>query len=153
MKNLVFFILFQFLFSNICLSKNIDIKEELELDLNCKFIKLILKNNDYNFHTFLPEEVKINNLDLLKIKSIKPETLQIEGLSDFLSKNKNMEIKLANKEIIYFRALDSEKNYSESGILTRKSGELIHEITKNINTENSEKDISIYICKNKSENA
>ena len=143
----------QSLFSNICLSKNIDIKEELELDLNCKFIKLILKNNDYNFHTFLPEEVKINNLDLLKIKSIKPETLQIEGLSDFLSKNKNMEIKLANKEIIYFRALDSEKNYSESGILTRKSGELIHEITKNINTDNSEKDISIYICKNKSKNA
>ncbi len=147
MKNLVFFILFQFLFSNICLSKNIDIKEELELDLNCKFIKLILKNNDYNFHTFLPEEVKINNLDLLKIKSIKPETLQIEGLSDFLSKNKNMEIKLANKEIIYFRALDSEKNYSESGILTRKSGELIHEITKNINSGQKEKKIFFFSCK------
>ena len=80
--------MFQFLFSNICLSKNIDIKEELELDLNCKFIKLILKNNDYNFHTFLPEEVKINNLDLLKIKSIKPETLQIEGLSIFYLKIK-----------------------------------------------------------------
>ena len=139
--------MFQFLFSNICLSKNIDIKEELELDLNCKFIKLILKNNDYNFHTFLPEEVKINNLDLLKIKSIKPETLQIEGLSDFLSKNKNMEIKLANKEIIYFRALDSEKNYSESGILTRKSGELIHEITKNINSEQKEKKIFFFSCK------
>ena len=139
--------MFQFLFSNICLSKNIDIKVELELDLNCKFIKLILKNNDYNFHTFLPEEVKINNLDLLKIKSIKPETLQIEGLSDFLSKNKNMEIKLANKEIIYFRALDSEKNYSESGILTRKSGELIHEITKNINSVQKEKKIFFFSCK------
>ena len=139
--------MFQFLFSNICLSKNIDIKEELELDLNCKFIKLILKNNDYNFHTFLPEEVKINNLDLLKIKSIKPETLQIEGLSNFLSKNKNMEIKLTNKEIIYFRALDSKKNYSESGILTRKSGELIHEITKNINSEQKEKKIFFFSCK------
>ena len=39
-----------------------------------------------------------------------------------------------------------EKNYSESGIITRKTGELIHEITRNIKSENAEKYISIYSC-------
>ena len=42
--------------------------------------------------------------------------------------------------------LIKKKNYSESGIITRKTGELIHEITKNIKSENAEKYISIYSC-------
>ena len=40
-----------------------------------------------------------------------------------------------------------KKNYSESGIINRKSGELIHEITRDMKSENSEKDISFYSCK------
>ena len=44
--------------------------------------------------------------------------------------------------------LDEKNNYSESGIITRKTGELIHEVTKNIKSENAEKYISIYLCKN-----
>ena len=43
-------------------------------------------------------------------------------------------------------SIDKEKNYSESAIIDRKSGELIHEITRNIISENSEKDISFYSC-------
>lgn len=39
-----------------------------------------------------------------------------------------------------------EKNYSESGIINRKSGELVHEVTKDLKSENFEKDISFYIC-------
>ena len=52
-------------------------------------------------------------------------------------------------QLIYgekFKILDQKNNYSESGIITRKTGELIHEITKNIKSENSEKYISIYKC-------
>ena len=37
--------------------------------------------------------------------------------------------------------------------LHEKAINTLKEITKNINTESSEKDISIYICKNKSKNA
>ena len=47
--------------------------------------------------------------------------------------------------------IDKENSYSESGIIDRKTGELIHEITRNIKTENSEKDISFYLCSKKNE--
>ncbi len=47
---------------------------------------------------------------------------------------------------LLFKSIDKEKSYSESGIIDRKTGELIHEITRNIKTENSEKDISFYSC-------
>ena len=46
----------------------------------------------------------------------------------------------------YLKQLIKKKNYSESAIIDRKSGELIHEITRNIKSENSEKDISFYSC-------
>ena len=45
------------------------------------------------------------------------------------------DIAIARKEIEVWRA-----------VITRKTGELIHEITKNIKSENSEKYISIYSC-------
>ena len=50
------------------------------------------------------------------------------------------------------RAFDDEKNYSESAVLTIKTGELVHEITKNIKLEEKEKDISFYSCKNINQN-
>ena len=43
--------------------------------------------------------------------------------------------------------MDEEKNYSESGIINRKSGELVHEITRDIKSNNPEKDISFYLCR------
>ena len=58
-----------------------------------------------------------------------------------------------NKDIVLFKAFDNDKNYSESGIINRKSGELVHEITRNVKSENSEKDISFYSCRKKQENA
>jgi hypothetical protein len=39
-----------------------------------------------------------------------------------------------------------KKNYSESGIINRKSGELVHEVTKDIKSDNFKKDISFYKC-------
>ena len=48
--------------------------------------------------------------------------------------------------MVLFKSIDQKKNYSESGIITRKTGELIHEITKNMKSKNSEKYISIYSC-------
>ena len=66
-----------------------------------------------------------------------------------VSKSENLNVKIVNKNVVLFKSIDKEKNYSESAIIDRKSGELIHEITKNIKSENSEKDISFYSCSKK----
>ena len=70
----------------------------------------------------------------------------ISGLSAFLSKKTKFDVKVVNKNIVLFKAFDEEKNYSESGIINRKSGELVHEVTKDIKSDNFEKDISFYKC-------
>ena len=85
-------------------------------------------------------------MNKFKIESIKPEKLFVKGLSLFLSKSEKLDVKIVNKDIVLFKAIDQEKKYSESAIIDRKSGELIHEITRNIESDNSEKDISFYSC-------
>ena len=88
-------------------------------------------------------------MDKFKIEAIKPETLFVDGLSLFLSKSEKLNVKIVNKDVVLFRSIDQERQYSESAIIDRKSGELIHEITRNIKSENSEKDISFYSCRKK----
>ena len=123
------------------------------MEFNCKLEKKIIKNSEYNFKTFLAEEVDEQNLNSLKLYTNQPSTLMIYGLSDFFSQNSNFDVKIVNKDVVLFKAFNKEKTYSESAIITRKTGELIHEITKNINSENLEKYITIYYCKNKTKNA
>ena len=153
MIKLSFFIFLIFIIFNNVFAKNININEDLNLEFNCKLKKKIIKNSEYNYKMFLAEDLNVKNLDSFQIYSNKPNTLMVNGLSKFFSQNSNYDVKIVNKDVVLFKAFNNKKTYSESAIITRKSGELIHEITKNINTENSEKDISIYICKNKSKNA
>ena len=101
------------------------------------------------FEDFLAQDLNEKGLDKFKIEAIKPETLFIEGLSLFLSKSEKLKVKVVNKDIVLFKAVDQERKYSESAIIDRKSGELIHEITRNIKSDNSEKDISFYSCSKK----
>ena len=140
------------LFFNSTLAKDVDIQEDINLSFVCDLEKKILKNSEYNYQTFLAKDINEKGLDKLKIESLKPDTLSINGLSSFISKSEKLSVKVVNKDIVLFRAIDQEKNYSESGILTMKSGELVHEITRNIKSENSEKDISIYSCRKNKEN-
>ena len=153
MIKLFYFIFFSFIALNNVFAKNININEDLNLEFNCKLEKKIIKNSEYNFKTFLAEEVDEQNLNSLKLYTNQPSTLMINGLSDFFSQNSNFDVKIVNKDVVLFKAFNKEKNYSESAIITRKTGELIHEITKNINSENLEKYIAIYYCKNKTKNA
>ena len=153
MIKLFYFIFFSFIALNNTFAKNININEDLNLEFNCKFEKKIIKNSEYNYKTFLAEEVDEQNLNSLKLYTNQPSTLMVNGLSDFFSQNSNFDVKIVNKDVVLFKAFNKEKSYSESAIITRKTGELIHEITKNINTENSEKYITIYYCKNKTKNA
>ena len=142
-------ILLSLLFFNLSFAKDINIQENINLSFECKLEKKIIKNSEYNYQTFLAEELNDKNLEEFKIEAIKPEKLFIDGLSLFLSKNEKLNVKIVNKDVILFKAFDEEKNYSESAILTRKSGELIHEITKNVKSENSEKYIFFYSCTKK----
>ena len=131
---------------NLSLAKNIDIQEDIDIGFVCELEKKILKNSEYNYKTFLAKDLNEKNLDQFTINAKPPEKLLIKGLSVFLSKNTKFDVKVANKDIVLFKAFDKDKNYSESGIINRKSGELVHEITKDLKSDNFEKDISFYTC-------
>ena len=142
----LFTILISLLFFNQTLAKDVSINENIDLEFVCDLEKKIIKNSEYNYQTFLAKDLNEKGLDSFKILSKKPETLFIKGLSSFLSVSSKLNVKVVNKDVVLFKSIDQEKNYSESGIITRKTGELIHEITKNMKSENSEKYIFIYSC-------
>ena len=131
---------------NLSSAQNIDIQEDIKIDFVCKLEKKILKNSQYNYKTFLAKDINEKNLDYFQIEAEQPEKLLINGLSMFLTKNIYLDVKVVNKDIVLFKAFDEDKNYSESGIINRKSGELVHEVTKDIKSDNFEKDISFYKC-------
>ena len=138
-------ILISFLLSNQSLAKNIDIQENISLIFKCELEKKIIKNSDYNYEVFLAKDLDKKELNKFEIESLQPETLYIKGLSSFLSAIK-LDVKVVNKDVVLFKGVDKGSNYSESGIIDRKTGELVHEVTKNIKSENSEKDITFYSC-------
>ena len=141
-----FILIIIFLFTNNGQAKNINISVKTDLDLNCKFEKVIIKNTEHNFVSFTNDQVERENLKSLKIIAKNPDILVIKNLSKFVNKI-NLEVKISNKDIILIQAFDQERNYSESAVYTRSTGELIHEITRKINSDEKEKDISFYSCK------
>tara|TARA_B100000965_G_scaffold281447_1_gene239338 strand:+ start:123 stop:584 length:462 start_codon:yes stop_codon:yes gene_type:complete len=147
-----FYISLSLLFFNLSSAKDVDIQENVSLSFVCDLEKKILKNSEYNYKTFLAKDLDDKDLDKFNIEAKKPETLLINGLSLFLSDTTKLNVKVVNKDVVLFKAINQEKNYSESGIINRKSGELVHEITKNIKSENPEKDISFYSCRKRKEN-
>ena len=147
-----FYIVLSLLFFNLTLAKDIDIQEDINLSFVCDLEKKILKNSEYNYQTFLAKDLDDKDLDKFDVKATKPETLLINGLSLFLSDTTKLNVKIVNKDVVLFKAIDQEKNYSESGIINRKSGELVHEITRNVKSENSEKDISFYSYRKRNTN-
>ena len=149
MLKYLFSILLSLIFFNSSLAKDISIQENIKLIFVCNLDKKIIKNSEYNYQTFLAKDLNEKGLDKFEIEAIKPEKLFIKGLSLFLSKSEKLNVKVVNKDVVLFKSIDKEKKYSESAIIDRKSGELIHEITRNIETENAEKDISFYSCNKK----
>ena len=141
------------MFFDLSLAKDVDIQEDINLSFACDLEKKILKNSEYNYQTFLAKDLNDNDLDKFDIEAKKPDTLLIKGLSLFLSDTEKLNVKIVNKDVVLFKGIDEKNNYSESAIINRKSGELVHEITKNVKSENSEKDISFYSCRKKEKNA
>jgi len=149
MLKYLFSILLSLIFFNSSFVNDINIQENIKLTFVCDLEKKIIKNSEYNYQTFLAKDLNEKDLDKFEIEAIKPEQLSIKGLSSFLSKSDKLNVKIVNKDVVLFKAIDQKKKYSESAIIDRKSGELIHEITRNIKSENSEKDISFYSCSKK----
>ena len=149
MLKYLFSILLSLIIFNSSLANDINIQENIKLTFVCDLDKKIIKNSEYNYQTFLAKDLDEKSLGNFEIEAIKPEKLFINGLSLFLSKSDKLNVKVVNKDVVLFKSIDKEKNYSESAIIDRKSGELIHEITRNIKSENSEKDISFYSCNQK----
>ena len=147
MRKYFFYICLGLLIFDLSLAKDVDIQEDINLSFVCDLEKKILKNSEYNYQTFLAEDLNDKDLDKFDIEAKKPETLLISGLSLFLSDTAKLNVKIVNKDVVLFKAIDQGKNYSESGIINRKSGELVHEITRNVKSENAEKDISFYSCR------
>ena len=139
-------IFFSILISNFSLAKDINILENIDLKFICNLEKKIIKNSEYNYQTFLAKDLSEKGLEKFEIQSKQPETLLIYGLTPFLSESNKLDVKVVNKDVVLFKSIDSKNNYSESGIINRKTGELIHEITRNIKSEKSEKDITFYSC-------
>ena len=149
MKKLL--IILSFLCFGYANAQNINITIDANLNLACAFEKVILKNPDHNFETFTKDQVKRDDISKLAIESKSPNVLNIKNLSNFIDKIE-LEVKISNKDIVLIQAFDDERNYSESAVLTIKTGELVHEITKNIKLEEKEKDISFYSCKKSNQN-
>lgn len=132
-------------------AQNTNISIDANLNLTCAFEKVILKNPDHNFVTFTKDQLMRDDISKLVIESKSPNALNVKNLSNFIDKI-DLEVKISNKDIVLIQAFDDERNYSESAVLTIKTGELIHEITKNIKLEEKEKDISFYSCKKINQN-
>ena len=132
-------------------AQNTNISIDANLNLTCAFEKVILKNLDHNFVTFTKDQLMRDDISKLVIESKSPNALNVKNLSNFIDKI-DLEVKISNKDIVLIQAFDDERNYSESAVLTIKTGELIHEITKNIKLEEKEKDISFYSCKKINQN-
>ena len=139
-------ILISLLFFDKLLASNVNIQEDIDISFKCTLEKKIIKNSEYNYKVFLAKDLNVKDLNKFEIKSQRPEILDINGLSSFLSQTLKLNVKIVNKDVILFKAIDNNSSYSESGIIDRKTGELVHEITKNIKSENSEKDITFYSC-------
>ena len=141
------FLLFLLLFSSQSLANNTNIAFDVDILMDCKFEKVIINNSEYNYETLLPDQIKRKDLINLRITSKKPNTLKVKKLSNFLNKA-DLDLKIVNKDIILIRAFDTKTNYSESAVFTKKTGEFIHEITRNIDVEEKEKekDIAFYKC-------
>ena len=148
-----FLLIFFIIFSTKSLANNTNIAFDVDIVMDCKFEKVIINNSEYNYVTLLPEQIKRKDLKNLRFTSKKPDTLKVRKLSKFLNKA-DLDLKIVNKDIILIRAFDAKTNYSESAVFTKKTGEFIHEITRNIDAEEKEKekDIAFYKCSIKNEN-
>tara|TARA_Y100001958_G_C21235069_1_gene561296 strand:+ start:749 stop:1207 length:459 start_codon:yes stop_codon:yes gene_type:complete len=149
MKNIISIILVMlFLTQNVC-AAFLNITIDFNKSSNCKLDKQILKNEIYDYKEFSADQIKDNKDRKINIKAIKSQELKIIGLSDFFTNAPNgviYDTQLLKDNTILLRVLSKDEMYSESVFINKSTGEMLHEITTNIDTPNQGKEISFFTC-------
>ena len=115
----------------------------------CKLDKQILKNEIYNYTEFTTDQIKENKDKKINIKATKFKELKIIGLSDFFTNIPSgaiFDTQILKDNTILLRILTKDEKYSESVFINKLTGEMLHEITSDINTQNQGKEISFFTC-------
>ena len=127
----------------------LNITIDYEKDVNCKLEKQILKNEIYDYKEFSADQIKNNKERKINIKAYKSQELKISGLSDFFTNAPNgviYDTQILKDNTILLRVLTTDGTYSESVFINKSTGEMLHEITTNIDTPNQGKEISFFTC-------
>ena len=143
---IIFFSLFASVNSH---SSNLDITSNYKKIVECKFEKIIIKNQEYNYTTFNADQIQENRDIKIVINAIKSRELRITGLSDFFNNDSNesiYETQVLKNDTILLRVLSKDQNYSESVFISKSTGEMLHEITTDIKSETKGKEISFFNC-------
>ena len=149
MNKLFYLIIVPILIYNSAEASFINITIDYNKNSFCKLDKQILKNEVYNYKEFTADQINENKDKKINIKAIKSQQLKITGLSDFFTNIPNgaiFDTQIIKDNTILLRVLTNDEKYSESVFINKSSGEMLHEITSNINTENQGKEISFYTC-------
>jgi len=149
MKNFTIIILLSlFLYLN-ANAAFLNVTIDYEKSAICKLDKQILKNEIYDYKEFSKDQIKENKDRKINIKAIKSQQLNISGLSDFFTNAPNGAIydtQILKDNTILLRVLTNDEMYSESVFINKSTGEMLHEITTNIDTPNQGKEISFFTC-------
>ena len=149
MRKFLIIILISFFTSINSYSANLDITIDYNRNLECKFEKVIIKNQEYNYATFNADQIQENRDIKIIINAIKSRELRITGLSDFFNNTSNgsiYETQVLKNDTILLRVLSKDQNYSESVFISKSTGEMLHEITTNIKSKTKGKEISFFNC-------
>ena len=149
MKNFIIIILLSSLLYLNANAAFLNVTIDYEKSVICKLDKQIIKNEIYDYKEFSKDRIKENKDRKIKIIAIKSQELKIKGLSDFFTNSPNgviYDTQIIKDNTILLRVLSNDEKYSESVFINKLSGEMLHEVTTNINSKNQGKEISFFTC-------
>ena len=149
MKNILYITLISLIFNLSANAAFLNVTIDYNKNSFCKLDKQILKNEIYDYKEFSADQLKDKKDRKINIKSIKSQELKIIGLSEFFTNVPNGAIydtQIIKDNTILLRVLTNDEKYSESVFINKSTGEMLHEITTNLKTENQGKEISFYTC-------
>ena len=144
MKNILLIILVSLILNTNAKAAFLNVTIDYNKSSNCKLDKQILKNEIYDYKEFSADQIKDNKDRKINIKAIKSQQLNISGLSEFFTNAPNGAIydtQILKDNTILLRVLTNDEKYSESVFINKSTGEMLHEITTNIDTPNQGKEI------------
>ena len=149
MKNILSITLISLIFNLSANAAFLNVTIDYNKNSICKLDKQILKNEIYDYKEFSADQLKDKKDRKINIKSIKSQELKIIGLSEFFTNAPNGAIydtQIIKDITILLRVLTNDEKYSESVFINKSTGEMLHEITTNIDTPSQGKEISFYTC-------